>query len=226
MNDTATATRTEKMDPATLINMEEPRPKGKREAYVMLCKIVEGLDDTEDKGRKAKLSSLLRYFETNPKARAGKDAFAWMAQAVSTDKTRLALTVVSYDDENVVATDGHRLHIMPNTGERRGFYTAQGQPEIEGPTYPNYKQIIPDTTGRARVVLKLAELTVDHVSQGLDVCEICGGLYELKFIKEALAFDGEAVAFIPALFEGVPDGPIALEMGEGRRAFVMPRRRA
>jgi len=225
---TDTATRNEKMDVAELINSAAPRLKGKREAYVMLCNLIGGMnDDILDKYGKETAGALLRYFETNPKARAGKDAFAWVAQATSTDDTRMMINVVNYDGENVVATDGRRLHIMPNTDGKKGFYSKQGQAEKYEYTFPNYKQIIPDTTGRERVELKLSALTVDHVSQGLDICVIGGGLYVLAYIKEALAFDKEAVAFIPPMDDkGIPEGPIALEMREGRKAYIMPRRKA
>ena len=40
------------------------------------------------------------------------EALAWVAKAVSTDQTRYYLNGVCFDGDKIVATDGHRLHLM------------------------------------------------------------------------------------------------------------------
>lgn len=92
-----------------------------------------------------------------------KTAFDWVAKAMSKKDARYYLNFVHVTPEKIQATDGHRLHIVPNVdGLEPGFYGAEGV-RLHGPEYARFPdtervQPSPNHCGRAWHSLKLADL--------------------------------------------------------------------
>jgi len=199
------------------------KPASKYEAYLDLISVIESLDiDCLDSRQQRLLCGLSRYFEVEPKRKAAKDAFAWLAQAASNDTTRLVLNSVYVDKENIVATDGRRLHIMPAGNKKKGFYDIQGHKVEDQGTYPNYKQVIPQgyKADYKKLELSQSDLRTDEVIGGNDCLVIGDEPFNLKFVKEALAYDKTATVYY--MNQG---GPVIFEMKEGRKVVIMPIRR-
>ena len=199
------------------------KPASKYKAYLDLISLVESLDiDNLNYNQQCLLCGLSRYFEVEPKQKATKDAFAWLAQAASNDTTRLVLNSVYVDKENIVAADGRRLHIMPAGDKKEGYYDIQGHKVEDQGNYPNYNRVIPQgyKADYMKLELSQSDLRTDEVI-GVTDCLVMGDEpFNLKFVKEALAYDKTATVYY--MNQG---GPVIFEMKEGRKVVIMPIRR-
>ena len=92
------------------------------------------------------LASLYAFFDAaRPSKKAESDVFAWVAQAVTKDKTRPALALPYSDkDQTLVATDGRRVHWVDGAGyEPETFYTMGAKPMTVEFKFPNWLQVKP-----------------------------------------------------------------------------------
>jgi hypothetical protein len=88
------------------------------------------------------LAKLYAYFMEAPKAKPKTD-FEWVALAMGKNDVRPYLNYVYVDDEHIVGSDGHRLHMVPTDGRKPGYYNAAGDlVEFTGYKYPDYKRLI------------------------------------------------------------------------------------
>jgi len=199
------------------------KPK-KTEVYDEIIRWIEALPDLSEMDQDDIVfwADLYSFFDTPPKLKASKDAVAWVEQAVSTDiKYREQLCYAYGDSNNIVATDGRRLHILRKR-TRKG-YQKGGKPVIGiSKEYPNWKHVIPSVGGLDQIEIESSALRTVQIDRygNRKLCKIGNGLYDLKFVREALAFDGKAVTWITDPLE-----PLLLVMAGGkRRAVIMPMR--
>jgi hypothetical protein len=88
------------------------------------------------------LAALYTFFMESPKAKP-KTNFAWVTLAMAKSDVRPYLNFVYVDDEYIVGSDGHRLHMAPSDGREPGFYNLSGdRVEFTGYKYPDYKRLI------------------------------------------------------------------------------------
>jgi hypothetical protein len=153
---------------------------------------------------RSELGDLLAWFykEHAPKINtksATKDDYAWLWQAVASPKEcRYYLAFVYCDGETLTATDGHRLHQVPNyLALEPGFYD-KAKNKVHGTDwarYPEVRRVIP------RVEDRMNEVTVDVKNleiKGVDT-KFQAALLPLpndqkigvnyKYLKQALAGD-------------------------------------
>lgn len=89
------------------------------------------------------LDALINYFSP-PVPKEPRDAFDWVAKAVSDDRdVRKYLRYVYVEDGEMVATNGHRMHIA-KTELPNGFYDPRTRLLVDTDAkYPDYKRVIP-----------------------------------------------------------------------------------
>lgn len=155
-------------------------------------------------GERSELGDLLAwcYKEHAPKINtksAGKDDYAWLWQAVASPKEcRYYLAFVYCDGETLTATDGHRLHQVPNyLALEPGFYD-KAKNKVHGTDWANYptvSRVIPrleDRTNEIVVDVKNLEIKgVDNKFQAA-LLPLPGGQQvgvNYKYLKQALAGD-------------------------------------
>ena len=92
------------------------------------------------------LASIYAFFDAaRPTKKAADDVFAWVAQAVTTDKTRPAMASPYSDkDRTLVATDGRRVHWVDDAGyDAETFYTMLARPMTVEFKFPGWRQVVP-----------------------------------------------------------------------------------
>lgn len=178
---------------------------------------------TSDVDQQKKLAAIYKYFMPAIPKEAKTDQ-EWVFKATSKEATRPYLHFSYCDDENLVATDGHRLHYIPAQGDK-GYQDQNGAPITLALnlTFPDYKRVIP-TTFKWTIKVELSELEivpiitlskkvvayVIHVNNKLSI-----GVNK-KYLEEAL--NGLDKVIISG--NGAED-PLYIDMGE-RKAVVMP----
>jgi len=108
------------------------------------------------------------YAALNPPRRVKPGAFGfdWVHRAIAKkDDSRECLKQVYCDGMNFVATDGHRLHLIPcPPGTTSGYYDRSGallpDPTSIGP-FPDYMRIVSRTERHPKCVLNIAELPIE-----------------------------------------------------------------
>ena len=210
------------MDTKTVYAMVENEKKPtKAEAEDIVIRLAQTASDDTAKD----IARLWRFFQTKPKAKAKKNAQSWVEQAVSTDQTRFTLQASYSDGENIVATDGRRLHFM-TTDLEKGYY-MDGQPVDDRGNYPNYKQVLPhkDVSDYDKVRMSKTELVTQSHSHNSgfardikQLVKIGQALFNVKYLQEAMARDDAAAVWIPK----DAGRPIQLDLSEGKYAVIMP----
>lgn len=136
-----------------------PQVRNKALAFKAVCKIIENLTEEQENELHGELARLYASFQpTVPKK--PKTMFDWVAK----DDVRYYLNFVYVTEERMVGTDGHRLHIAPNTdGLEPGFYDKNGT-KLHNPDYarfPDVDRVMPtdlDSYGRKIVEAKMSEV--------------------------------------------------------------------
>lgn len=122
----------------------------------------------EDADRE-RLAALYCHF-TPPQPKVAKTDWQWVALAMGKKDIRFYLNYVHVDERRIVATDGHRLHTIPNTENLApGFYLANGD-RVEDPSfakYPDIDRAIPRGDSRTETRVTLTSLEVRQVSRGV-----------------------------------------------------------
>lgn len=209
-----------------------PRIRYTRPAMADLArKLITGERDLDDDAR------ALLYAFFMPKAstaKAQKNDFAWMAQAVCDDETRIAITTALVQGKNIVAVDGRRLHVIPNTdGLPDGRYDAKGnrvgdENDDRFGRFPNWQQVVPKTEGWQSATLDIADATpreVDRSTLALD-WKIPGGTVSLqkKYFEQAAGSDPLEITFDPEAFNnGYYAAGVYFTRGD-RWGVIMPMR--
>lgn len=103
--------------------------------------LLESMYESASKEDKQVLARLYTHFIPAVPKKA-KDTCEWVAKAVSTEAARIYLHHNYSDGKNLVATNGHAMHIAPASLEE-GFYDHMGNKIELDYTFPDYKRVIP-----------------------------------------------------------------------------------
>ena len=195
----------------------------KKDVFAALVQVMDEIPQDSHKLVIEGLAIAINYFEPTIKKSAQKDWFSWLFQACSKDETRKVLNFVHVDQDNIVSTDGRRLHIMPNNGQLdQGDYDRHKLKEEDPGQYPNYKQILLDTVGMETLTLKESDITQDALINMTPVYKLPNGAcFNIQLLKEALSLNGEGIVFYDKEESG---RPIKIELKEGRFVILMPMR--
>lgn len=178
------------------------------------------------------LSRLWAHFMPGKIARP-RTAFDWVAKAQAKNDVRYYLRYIKVDEDSIVATDGHRLHIAPNDeGLSPGFYGHEKAmlEEAESMQFPNIERAIPDPDAEGRVWLevKTDELEIETKATVISGKDVVLNAYQIREGQYVNADYLNAAA-------SMEDGPLSINVGDvnasvllagndGRRAVVMPLR--
>ena len=138
--------------------------------FAALQRIVKGLDwdALDDRGDNLQdLARLYAHFLPSTPVKA-KTAFEWCAKAIGIADKRECLNYVYVTKNEIVGTDGHSLHVAPNSnGMAPGFYdkagTLLGSPEWM--QYPDTKRARPNPEAARRDWYDYARSDLEIVSR-------------------------------------------------------------
>lgn len=140
-----------------------PHRSKKVDAFNALRRVIHSLEDAEAPDEVGlDLARLYAHF-LPPLPKRPKTAFDWCAKAMAKNDVRHYLNFVHVTTDEIQATDGHRLHIAPNTDRLEpGYYGAEGV-RLHAPEYsrfPDTQRVrpTPDREGRRWYVLAAADL--------------------------------------------------------------------
>ena len=174
------------------------------------------------------LGQLYRYFMP-PAPRTPKTLEQWAAKAAGKKDVRYFLNYVYADPAGyLVATNGHRMHVMDlPEGMRPGYYcpkTLEWLQDHEEWRYPDWQRIIPRPGTLPLHRLDISTWKVDEI-EGKAVYRMPDGVaLNKQYVDEALAMPGATMTHFyhdiederaPALFVGTGD--------DGRRIESNPR---
>lgn len=112
----------------------------KNRAYEIITDLIEQSEAPNDD----QLAALYNFFIPPP--RKIKTCFQWVNMAVDKKEERYNLRHVYVADGVMVATDGHRLHLMP-TDLDEGFYDKNGVRIEVDAKFPDYSRVISEMKG-------------------------------------------------------------------------------
>lgn len=140
----------------------------KSHAFQSLMSLIEGLDLPELSGHNERdLVELYSHFLPKPVHK--KAAFDWVAQAMAKDNMRYFLEYVFVNKEHIVASDGHRLHCIPNTeGLKPGYYDKKKK-YVTGENmsvFPDYEYLISPPSDKEYERINVKELKLRPYSPG------------------------------------------------------------
>ena len=154
-----------------------------------------------------------------------KNSFQWVAKAMAKKDVRYYLNYVYIDDEYVVATDGHRLHLTPNNELIAHAYYDRNENKIDiDEKFANYKRVI-QFDGVEYHNAKYITKTVVH-NKG----DKLGDCYEMTIGDKTLAVTKKYFDDCVSFFKdekhwlGVADnGSLQIKHGDNL-AVIMPRK--
>lgn len=111
------------------------------------------------------LASLYNYFmPAAPKS--PKTPFQWVAMATSNDATRPYLHHCYSTGTDLMATDGHRLHLVPATLPAGYYHRITGEPiDLPNCTFPDCKRLMPQNPTLAH--LDVGALPIQTVGKAM-----------------------------------------------------------
>lgn len=199
----------------------------RRMAFESLTAIIELADGNADHTIDGstvirQLADLYTFFM--PPIAKPKTAEQWVAQAMAKNDVRYYLNslYVTYRDD-LVATDGYRLHIMPVLDLAHGFYDAALHPVDVDAKYPDVYPFFPIPKGGKvyDVDSLLTEATGDKSQVYIiDDGEAC---FDKKYIDQALAMPGSSNRELIVCGKG-RGAKGYVDHGDGAMAVIMPRR--
>ena len=186
------------------------------------------LDSGTIDGNEHHLAVLYSFFmPPGPSTKAAeKDNFAWVALATSKDDVRDYLNYVYVTEDHITATDGHRMHRVPNLdGMEPGFYHPNGEKagDSDWQKFPDVERVIPTEQTHSKRSFS---------TENLPVVEIGGNIYAYQhdanptrhlnkfYVDAALA---GAQMPVSALIADDSSSVVGLRYGV-REAIVMPLR--
>ena len=177
------------------------------------------------------LAQTYKYFQPAvPKKCA--NILDWVGKAKGKEQTRYYLTEMYADKDNIVATDGHRLHLTPNNQGYDGYIDNKGNSIIIDGTYPEYKKVMPEKTHSD--VLDMDKLTVGQ-SGKITVATFnlfdARVTFKMKYLLDLMNGAKTAVIYSESMGNGVSskgivcfDSPILFELPNDAQAVLMPMR--
>lgn len=198
---------------ATMAARMNKKPKSEHVFDIVKSMIGDGVVDGKD------AATLYAYFiPASTKGKTVKTPEQWVGLAKGVRDVRAGLNLLYSDGENLVATDGHRLHMMPTT-LRPGYYDAAMQSVECDYIYPDYKGVIPDACKMTEYSADISELKIDAESKNLVWYMLpCGAQVQKRYLDGALQKEEQ--------FKYLSNGPgnaILLQFDDGRKVVIMPR---
>ncbi len=217
-----------------------PKPSDKALAFKALQELIHTMDEVlgesyncMDGETALAFARLYAHFLPKPGKRA-RTTWQWVAMAMAKDDVRYYLNYVYVTEDEIVATDGHRLHIAPNVeGLTPGYYDVAGN-RIHAPDYaryPDFKRVQPDprASGREWYDCTMDELPLVAVDAKLSRYELpvadplCRDRVHInaKYVQQLFGMDPNELIGINV--GGMGDSVLA-KLGHGRTAVLMPLR--
>ncbi len=220
-----------------------PKPTDKALAFKALQELIHTMDEVlgESYNRMGgetalAFARLYAHFLPKPGKRA-RTTWQWVAMAMAKNDVRHYLNYVYVTEDEIVATDGHRLHIAPNVeGLTPGYYDAAGN-RIHAPDYaryPDFKRVQPDPRAPGR---EWYDCTLDELPAHAKATD--KGLFNYRELPTANSDDHNRVhinaKYVQQLFGMDPNELIGINVGgmgdsvlarlsDGRTAVLMPLR--
>lgn len=150
------------------------------------------------------LAKLYNFFIPSAPSKP-KTAYHWVAKATGNDKLNKCFRFVYCDEENLVATDGHRMHVAKNAGGLpAGFYHPKtgdmvyGIKDRDAPSFPNYKRVIPDFlicpyTVESKDVTELQDGTLAYMLRTTINDTVC--CVDKNYYDQAVSFGAKETLF-------------------------------
>lgn len=193
-----------------------PHKVKKADAFARVKELAEKPADLDT------LAHLYAYFLPPLPAKA-KDPAVWVARAKGVNDVRHYLNYLYSDGNRLIATDGHRLHLMP-TNLPAGFYDKARNPVDVDAKYPDVDRIIPKLDqGTPHKLEDLAGLPVRTSEVGargqytIHAYELPGGVCVNKTYWDQATRDETGIVRISD-----PTSSVRIDYPKGRLAVIMP----
>lgn len=163
-----------------------------------------------------------------------KDLWEWVAKAAGTDDVRYYLNYVHVSEKWIEATDGHRLHRIPNAeGIEPGYYqpATRQKMEVDG-KFPDTDRVIPGIAAmEAREDVQLDQFEQmtfpDNRPKYRNYLKLGQSAMNQRYVEEALRFptpvgsQSKVTAYLP----DNASSSVRFDFGDtGAIAIVMPAR--
>ncbi len=189
----------------------------KEDAFQIVRELAEKPVDPES------LAKLYAFFM--PPLPAKAKGFKWVARAMGQNDVRYYLNYVHSEGSRVVATDGHRLHLMPGDLPAGYYDKAETQCNVAA-NYPDIDRVIPprhqaeEKYNLHEILHKLPVVEVGGVKVKTHAYVLPDGSHVNKrYLDQAVAKDE------PAILRLYEDGrPARIDFEDGRLAVIMPMR--
>jgi len=205
-------------------------PKNKGMAFRAVKTIACTLTDEQREELHGELARLYAMFEPAlPKKPASY--FEWCAKAAGWKDIREHLRYVHVTEERMVGTDGHRVHMAPNSENLEpGFYDKSGVKihDLKHAHYPDIERVmVPDLRGNGRNIF---ESKVDDLPTG-NLTDDSNKIHHYYRFNDQVCINrdyvNQAVSMEDpdALLEwsiGVGNQVVAIELSGNRRVAIMP----
>jgi DNA polymerase III sliding clamp (beta) subunit (PCNA family) len=157
---------------------------------------------------------------------------SWTVRAMSKDPIKINLNAVYINAGNMVASDGHRMHLaeinLDGTPLEEGLYevikNSKDQiilQEIEGEGLPNYKQVIPEGETQKTVELVFENPRKGKANHSRTYSQTIRALKE-NLVLDYNLFSQAIEGMDTATFKVFTDnGPVVLKSGN-KLAVIMP----
>ena len=206
------------MNRQNVIDMAAVIPSREYTKKAVFGALMDAMNDNRSM-TEAEMAQLYAYFMPKTPAKP-KTPEAWVALAMAKNDVREYLQFLYSDGKRLMATDGHRLHIVP-TELPEGYYDKQlNKLENIEYRYPEVDRVIPENYS---MTLDPKELKAIHYgTEDGKAPRVAWAFGELAINKPYL---DQALLGFPMdqlIKHGGKDKAILIEDGEGRLAVIMP----
>ena len=197
---------------------EQYKKPSKADAQNMVKALYESATNDADR---AKLAQLYKFYVPTA-TKKPKTVFDWVALAMGKKDVREYLNYVYVTESHITATDGHRMHRVPNnTALSVGFYNKGGD-LVHGEDFakfPDVARIIPSVMDRAIVYTQDGiELQVGEIQGTVTYILPNGAHVNKKYYDDVVAY-GNVTFYL----SDSPNDSVLVKRGE-HTAVVMPMR--
>ena len=159
------------------------KPASKKDAFAMIKSAFEIADDNGASLPTEQLEALYKYFmPALPKA--VKKDWQWISRAVGKRDIRTSINWLYSDGSRLMATDGHRLHIIPST-MTKGYYHPKTLDSIDlDALYPDIDRVI----GNRGDFEPLHHFPMDETKahEKIEVVKLGNNWFKSSFVNNAL----------------------------------------
>jgi len=175
----------------------------------------------DDRQKQLALAQLYQFFIPNAPSKP-KTAEQWIYKSLAKKDVRYYLNYLYSDGSSLVATDGHRLHVVHNMDYPKGSYDKAMSlidDQVAG-KFPEWERVIPKDKGRLKVQFEDLELKIDdngkiHFYKVYFNSELKVAINK-KYLDDALSFLDN-----PRVSIGSESDSILLT-DDSRQAVIMP----